>query len=688
MQRLLNLLVLLSIAGCSLLPGDSASTPVPTPTPLVTAEDVARAFLKAWSESDYTAMYAMVAPSIQSTISVENFVARYKGIAAEAMIRSVKPSVQSASEQGDEAQVQFAATSEMHMLGTIQQNNAMALRREEGKWGVVWSPSLIFSQLGSTGRIRFTPSASARADIFDRKGRALTKPQQQIVVEVVPLEMKNENAVLNNLSRILGQSPAAIKALYSKNPGDWRTPVGTLTPEQAKANAELLSLPGIRTDTVNIRGYPRGQAAAHAIGYVGQINADELAQMQTRGYREGDLIGKSGLEFWGEAYLAGTRGGILEVVQPESKASVTLAQVLAKQSQNIYATLDVDAQEIAEKALGNRVGAVVVMEVANGAVLAMVSHPAFDPNKLSQKLTPAELRAILSDPNDPLVNRAAQGAFPPASVFKVVAYAAALEKGGYAPTSAFDDPGYWDGLGVNFRKVCWIYESTKRGHGRINLSGALTQSCDVTFYQVGQRLDQIDQNLLPTFARDFGLGARTGIEIQDAAGYVMDPKDGAWRPGDPINMVIGQGTMQTTPLQIANMMAAVANGGTLYHPRLVARVSNIAEGAEKVFQPEVIRKLPISAGTLASIKDALRRVTTDSSGTAYSAFRGARVISAGKTGTAEVGGTGDPHSWFAGYAPADKPQIAIAVIVEHGGEGSKTAAPIFREIVDKYFALK
>jgi penicillin-binding protein 2 len=439
---------------------------------------------------------------------------------------------------------------------------------------------------------------------------------------------------------------------------------------------------------VHIRAYPRRQATAHVIGYVGQINADELAQMRTRGYREGDLIGKSGLEFWGEAYLAGTRGGVLEVVQPESKASVTLAQVSAKQSQNIYTTLDADVQEIADKALGNRVGAVVVMDVSNGAVLAMVSHPAFDPNKLSQKLTPAELRAILNDPNDPLVNRAAQGAFPPASVFKVVAYAAALEKGGYAPTSGFDDPGYWDGLGVNNRKVCWIYDLTKRGHGRISLSNALTQSCDVTFYQVGQRLDQIDQNLLPKFARDFGLGARTGIEIQDAAGYVMDPKDGAWRPGDPINMVIGHGAMQTTPLQIANMLAAIANGGTLYRPRLVARVVSVAEKTEQVFQPEVKAKLPVSAATLASIKDALKKVTTDPNGTAYSAFRGARVISAGKTGTAEVGGSGDPHSWFAGYAPADKPQIAIAVIVEHGGEGSKTAAPIFREIVDKFFALR
>ncbi len=688
MKRLCRLIVLLIIAGCSISPGDATVTPAPTPTPLLTAEETARAFLKAWSESDYIAMYALLAPSRQETTSAADFVARYKGIAQEALFKAVKTNVLFTTENGDETQVKFAATIEMHVVGTVQQENVMALRRENGRWGVLWNPGLIFTQLTS-GRVRFTPLASARADIFDRKGRALTLDQHQVVVEVVPVEFKSENAVLNNLARVLGQSPANLKALYAKYPGDWRTPVGTLTPEQVKTNLELLALAGIHTETTKeVRAYPRGTLAAHALGYVGQISGEEIAQMQSKGYREGDIVGKSGLELWGEAYLAGTRGGRVEIVAPDGKVSATLAAAPAKQSQNIYSTLDLDVQEIAEKALGARVGAAVVLEATTGAVLALVSHPAFDPNKLSQKLTPAELRALLNDPNDPLVNRATQGAFPPGSVFKVTSYAAALDKGGYLPTNGFEDPGYWDGLGPNFRKFCWIYEDTKRGHGKISFAGALVQSCDVVFYQVGQRLDQIDRNLLPNYARAFGLGAKTGIEIGETAGSVPDPTQDPWRPGDPINLVIGQGSLLTTPLQIANMLAAVGNGGTLYRPRLVGKVSSLADGSEKIFAPEVKAKLPSPAGTLASIKDALRRVTTDSSGTAYSAFRGARVVSAGKTGTAEVFKEGEPHSWFAGYAPADNPRLAIAVIVEHGGEGSKTAAPIFREIVDKYFALK
>ncbi|MCI0477299.1 MAG: hypothetical protein L0Y55_13705, partial [Anaerolineales bacterium] len=286
-----------------------------------------------------------------------------------------------------------------------------------------------------------------------------------------------------------------------------------------------------------------------------------------------------------------------------------------------------------------------------------------------------------------LVNRVTQGAFPPGSVFKIVAYTAAIEKGLYAPNSVFNCPGYWDGLGQNFRKVCWVYSVTGKGHGTISLSNALTQSCNVTFYQVGQKLNQTDPNLLPNFARAFGLGKATGIELAESPGIVPDPSKGTWRPGDAINLVIGQGDLLTTPLQIVDIMAALANGGTLYRPRLVARVASLADGTEKVFPIEPRGKLPISATTLTSMRQALARVTSDKDGTAYNAFRGAKVSVAGKTGTAEVLKAGEPHSWFAAYAPADNPRIAVVVIAEHGSEGSTTAAPIVREIVEGYFAL-
>lgn len=682
------LLALWCSASCQATP----RTPPPpafTPTPVALARDTARAFLDAWSVSDYNAMYALLAPSRQETTTAEQFITRYKSIAAEAMIKSVKPTLGSVHEEGNTAQVQYTATIETHLFGVLQYDYTMALRREQERWGVLWNPGLILPQLASGGSVRYQPRVSARADIFDRKGRAFTQPQTLTVVEVVPAQMKNENAALTTLARLFNKSTSAIKLLYSNSPGDWRTPIGTLTPEQVRANLDALNVPGIYIDkTQDIRTYPRGTLAAHAIGYVGQVDADELARLQSKGYREGDLVGKAGLEAWGEQYLAGQRGGKLVILSPSNAITATLADVPAKQSQNIYTTLDIDLQAIVEKALGARVGAAVVMDVANGNILALASHPTWDPNRLSQRMTQQEFRALINDPNTPLVNRVTQGAFPPGSVFKIVAFSAAVEKGLYAPTSTFNCPGYWDGLGQNFRKVCWIYTSTGKGHGTLSLSNALAQSCNVTFYQVGQKLNQTDPNLLPNFARAFGLGKATGIELAESPGNVPDPSKGTWRPGDAINLVIGQGDLLTTPLQIVDILAAIANGGTLYRPRLVTRVASLADGTEKVFPLETRGKLPISAATLTSLRQALARVTTDKDGTAYNAFRGAKISVAGKTGTAEVFKAGEPHSWFAAYAPADKPRIAVVVIAEHGSEGSTTAAPIVREIVEGYFAFK
>ncbi len=686
----MSLSVLLFIAiGCSALPIVDSSTPTPafTPTPVLFAEDTARAFLKAWSEFDYNAMYSLLAPEAQATITQDQFVARYKGIVVEATIKTVKPVFVSAHEEGNEAEAKFSVTLETNVVGTLQQDNAMRLRRdaERNRWGVLWNPGLIFSQLSAGGSVKLYPTVPARADIFDRKGRPITQPQEMISIQVVPVEMKNESAVLAALAKIFNLQPGVIKAMYSKFPGDWRTPIGSLTADQVKQNLDALTLPGIHTDaSQDIRTYPFGALGAHVIGYVGLINADELAKFQVRGYREGDMIGKSGLEYWGEQYLAGQRGGKLAILSPGGGITATLANVPAKPSQNIYTTLDMDLQKIVEDALGARNGAAVVLDIANGNVLAIASHPSYDLNRLSQKMTVTDFRALLNDPGDPLVNRAVQSAFPPGSVFKIVTYAAAIEKGGMTASTLFNDPGFWDGLGVSNRKVCWIYPITGHGHGTLTLSSALTQSCDVTFYQVGQKLDQLDKNLMPSFARAFGLGSETGIELAESAGNVPDPNVGQWRPGDPINLVIGQGDLLTSPLQIADMLAAVANGGTLYKPHLVARISSLADSTEQTFPPEVRGKLPISANTLATLKDALKRVTTDKDGTAYSAFRGAKVISAGKTGTAEVLKAGEPHSWFAGYAPADNPKIAIVILAEHGGEGSVTAAPIFRQIVDKW----
>jgi penicillin-binding protein 2 len=287
-----------------------------------------------------------------------------------------------------------------------------------------------------------------------------------------------------------------------------------------------------------------------------------------------------------------------------------------------------------------------------------------------------------------LVNRATQGTYPAGSVFKVVTIATGMEEGGLQANSTFTCQGTWTGLGPQLPKTCWL----RSGHGRIPLNYALTVSCDITFYQVGLLLNGTDPALLPRFAKGFGLGAPTNLGIEEAAGQVPDPEwylqtyGWSWLPGDAVNLAIGQGDLLVTPLQIARLMAAVGNGGTLYEPRVVLQAGDELDRPQQVFEPAAAGSLPVGADTLGIIQAALLDVTAHSAGTAYRAFEGLTLPVAGKTGTAESGQE-KPHAWFAGYAPAENPEIAIAVIVENSGEGSTFAAPLFRKVVETYFGL-
>jgi penicillin-binding protein 2 len=265
--------------------------------------------------------------------------------------------------------------------------------------------------------------------------------------------------------------------------------------------------------------------------------------------------------------------------------------------------------------------------------------------------------------------------------------AAGMDAGGLAADSTFTCEGTWTGLGPDLPKPCWL----RSGHGSIPLDRALTVSCDITFYQVGLLLDGIDQEMLPDYARRFGLGAPTGIEVEEEAGLVPDPawkiraKREGWAPGDAVNLAIGQSELLVSPLQIAMLMAAVGNGGTLYRPGVVGMVASDPSSPDWTFEPVALAQLPVGSEDLATIQNSLREVTSAPYGTAYEAFQGLSLPVAGKTGTAESG-HGEPHSWFAGYAPAQDPEIAIAVIVEYAGSGADYAAPLFRRVVEAYFA--
>ncbi len=329
------------------------------------------------------------------------------------------------------------------------------------------------------------------------------------------------------------------------------------------------------------------------------------------------------------------------------------------------------------------------MDVQTGEVLAAASYPGFDPGQLTAGATPEQWQALLNDPLRPFVNRAIAGQYPPGSTFKVVTIAAGMEYLALTEGTQFYCAGRWDGVADGATRYCWL----KTGHGSLNLFEGLIQSCDSVFWEVGKQLNQYDAFVMARMARGFGLGSATGLNaLGEAPGLIPDPDwkaqrytgvEQQWLARDAVNMAIGQGDVLATPLQMANLMAAVANGGTLLQPRLVLGAPGSSDGASDS-SPLVIGQLPVSSASLQVIKRALEGVVTR--GTASRAFIGAQVRMAGKSGTSEA----PPyvsHAWFVGYAPASSPRIAVAVVLEHGGEGGGDAAPLFRKVVEAYMAL-
>ncbi|MGH2524800.1 MAG: penicillin-binding transpeptidase domain-containing protein, partial [Anaerolineales bacterium] len=353
-------------------------------------------------------------------------------------------------------------------------------------------------------------------------------------------------------------------------------------------------------------------------------------------------------------------------------------------------------QIAAQQALGDFRGSITILNPETGEVLAMASNPSFDPNLFDPTNRNSQaLSETLDHPGKPLLNRAAQGIYPPGSVFKIPMMAAGLMSGLYTRDTPYTCTGRWDLLGPNAIKYDWTVTFGVPPHGKIDFVQALAFSCDPYFYTIAYNLYQFNPNYMSQIARQFGLGKPTQVEqIPEDEGLIPDPAwkratyGEDWTPGDSVNMGIGQGYVLATPLQIAQMMAAVRNGGTLYRPRLVQRIAPPGGQPTYELEPVVNGHLPTTPDQLALIQEGLRDVTTLPGGTAHFVFPNFEIPVAGKTGTAEDPASGAPHAWFAGYTEAnrpDKPDIVIVVNVENTGEGSLFAAPIFKRMVEVYF---
>ncbi|MHB0874672.1 MAG: penicillin-binding protein 2 [Anaerolineae bacterium] len=673
------------------LVGAPTATPPPAPTPTPTGiaarpEGVWVEFVALWNRGQYEAMYDLLSPAAKQVSTLEAFQGYFEDAQERADVTQVTTEITSSLVTGTQAQVGFRKTLISDRFGSLEEQQSVTLAFSEGRWLLDWQPSLVLAQMSENCSLTVDQTDNMRGAIYDRSGKPLAALGIRVVVGVVPGEIDDEDLLLTALATILDDDRADIQAAYAgaARP-DWFMPVGEISAEEAQQHyAELIAIPGVLMRERSVRHYPEGAVAAHITGYVGVISAEQLPELRANGYAEDDIIGQAGLEESFEAELAGRRGTKLLVLGPGGDVRAVAAEKAAEPSQSLYTTIDLPLQRLAVTVLGDKRGAVVALDPRDGQVLALLSSPSFDPNAIVAGMSGTAWNDLLNDEGRPLVNRSTQAELPPGSVFKVVTESAVLESGIFTKDSTFTCTGTWTGLGSNWPMNCWL----RSGHGTVALEHGLTLSCDVVFYECGKALQESDRDTLPRFANEFGFGARTGLAaLPESAGLVptADWKSRtlgeSWFAGDSVNMAIGQGNVLVTPLQMAVVFAAIANGGTRYRPQIALSLNQAPQAG--AFKPEVLGALPVDADHLDSIKVGLYEGCMSPAGTAYSKLGSMAIPVAGKTGTAENPGEA-PHAWFAGYAPADAPEIVIVVLLEQGGQGSLDASPLFRQLVEAY----
>ncbi len=537
----------------------------------------------------------------------------------------------------------------------------------------------------------------ARGLIYDRNGSLVANNVSSFSLYVTVEDVKDRGALVRKLVDLIGLDETQIRKKMSERAGKLvprKLKEGLTLREAALVESHRLDLPGVRIQGESQRNYPVGVTASHLLGYVGEVSADQLEQKAFADLHLGSIVGQYGVEQTYDRFLRGQAGQKVIEADALGHEKRTLSIEKPTAGDDLYLTIDLRLQQLAERLLGEESGAIVALDPTNGELLALASRPAFDPNVLSRELTPKQWEAIVQNEAHPLTNRATQGQYPPGSTFKIVMAAAALETGTVkTSTEVRCTGGFWFG-----RRM---YRDWKAGgHGSMNLHKALVDSCDVFFYNVGERMG-IDT--IASFASKFGLGRPTGIDLaSERSGIVPSSawkekvRGEPWYPGETISASIGQGYTTVTPLQMAHLIATVANGGTVYRPRLVKGLMERATGRLQEVPVVPYGQLSVKGKTLEIIQEALADVVTD--GTAKRA-RSTLVSIAGKTGTAQTAALRPDqkeeevpkklrdHAWFVSYAPVEDPRIAVAVLVENMGHGGSAAAPLAKHMIEAYVKL-
>ncbi len=558
-------------------------------------------------------------------------------------------------------------------------------------------------------RIAVVPLAPSRGLILDRNGEVLARNTLAYTLEVFPAQVNDLEATIAELAEYVDIQPrdrARFRKLLQETRNSESLPIRTRLSEEevARIAANRWRFIGVDIRARLFRQYPHGDIGSHVLGYIGRVTTRDQERLEELGeaanYRGTDYIGKSGIESSYQQELHGITGFERVEIDAAGRGIRTLSSKASQPGSNIALTIDVRLQEVAERAFGERRGALVAIEPASGGVLAFVSMPGYDPNLFVDGIDPSSWDALNSSPDLPLNNRAIAGLYPPGSTFKPFMALAALELGKRTPRTTIHDPGYFVFGDRRFR------DSKPGGHGAVDLYKSIVKSSDTYYYMLANDLG-IDA--IAGFMQRFGFGARTGIDLEGEATGILPspewklarykrPEQQKWYAGETISIGIGQGYNAYTPAQLAQAMATLANNGAMFKPRLVSHVDNTRTGERRTLEPQLVRQLPLKPEHVEFIKHAMGGVTRE--GTGARAFAGAQYSSGGKTGTAQVVALKQnekydeskvaerlrDHSLYIAFAPLESPQIALAVLVENGGFGARAAAPIARTVLD-YFLL-
>lgn len=554
-----------------------------------------------------------------------------------------------------------------------------------------------YRSMSENNRLRFVPEAASRGAIMDRNGTVLVSNRPSFSLAVVPQEVKDRDGLLNQLVALLGLDRAELAERWEKGKGRARYYPVVLASNISRDQVEIveenrLRLPGVEIEMKPVREYSGGILAAHLLGYIGEVSEDELSSKGYEEYNPGDYIGKNGIERSWEKDLHGNDGGRQLEVDARGRVLRTISESYPTVGNSVVLTIDANLQKQAERAFGDQAGAAVAMDVNSGEVLAFVSNPGFDPALFSGKLPADKWKEYLDDKRHPLENKALTGQYPPGSTFKIITALSGLEDGKIDEHTTVICNGSYD-LGTSTFN-CW----NRHGHGATSLKKALRESCDVYFYQLGEHLGV---DAIAATARKFMLGAPLGIGLLHEKGGLIPTAEWKqkrfgkrWFHGETLPVAIGQGYVLMTPIQLASMIATVANEGSVYRPHLVKRIVDSDGKLLKEFKPELLGTTGISADKFRLVKQGLFAVVNEPGGTGAMA-RLYDVHVAGKTGSSQVVKLRDSklstpwqfrdHALFVAFAPYEKPEIAVAVVVEHGEHGGSAAAPIAGRILRAWF---